>query len=144
MLITSLLYKGLVIDQVACGFAHTLAVSTSGQVFSWGCGKFGQLGLGTQESKHQPVEIEAFRGKYRSGKEIQSLQCGAHHSALLDSRGDLNMWGAGEVGQLGTSNRLDEPVPLLIKKQLNQGENVKEIALGYFHTLLLTDQGRVL
>ena len=44
MQISSLYYKGLLIDQVSCGFSHTLAVSKNGKVFSWGYGKFGALG----------------------------------------------------------------------------------------------------
>jgi alpha-tubulin suppressor-like RCC1 family protein len=65
---------------------------------------------------------------------------------LLDCYGDLYVWGAGEVGQLGTSNRINECKPQLIRKQqfLRQGEEIKEIALGYFHTLILTNHGRVL
>lgn len=34
---------------VACGQAHSLAVSEQGQVFSWGAGEWGQLGLGMAE-----------------------------------------------------------------------------------------------
>lgn len=53
------------------------------------------------------------------------------------------MWGAGEVGQLGTFNRLDECKPTLIRKMTYEGESIKEMALGYFHSLILTDKGRV-
>lgn len=34
---------------VACGQTHSLAVNEQGQVFAWGSGKGGQLGLGTAE-----------------------------------------------------------------------------------------------
>lgn len=34
---------------VACGQAHSLALSEQGQVFAWGSGESGQLGLGTAE-----------------------------------------------------------------------------------------------
>ena len=34
---------------VACGEAHSLAVNEQGQVFAWGAGEGGQLGLCTQE-----------------------------------------------------------------------------------------------
>ncbi|RHY29020.1 hypothetical protein DYB32_005521, partial [Aphanomyces invadans] len=32
---------------VACGYTHTLAVSDSGELFSWGLGEYGQLGKET-------------------------------------------------------------------------------------------------
>lgn len=31
--------------QIACGSHHTLALTIEGQIYSWGCGKSGQLGL---------------------------------------------------------------------------------------------------
>lgn len=34
---------------VACGQAHSLALSEQGQVFAWGAGEWGQLGLGLAE-----------------------------------------------------------------------------------------------
>lgn len=34
---------------VSCGQAHSLAVNEQGQVFAWGAGEGGQLGLGSAE-----------------------------------------------------------------------------------------------
>ncbi len=34
------------IEQVDCGYYHSLALSRSGRVYSWGDGQRGQLGLG--------------------------------------------------------------------------------------------------
>ena len=44
------------IQQVACGHAHSLAVDKQGQVYAWGDGQYGQLGLGmaAKESKFVP------------------------------------------------------------------------------------------
>ncbi len=54
------------------------------------------------------------------------------------------MWGAGEVGQLGTGSRINECTPQITRKGFLENEQVKQIALGYFHTLILTSTGRVL
>lgn len=35
---------------VSCGRAHSMAVNDQGQVFAWGAGGGGQLGLGTAEA----------------------------------------------------------------------------------------------
>ncbi|CDW77324.1 regulator of chromosome condensation [Stylonychia lemnae] len=142
--ISSLYYKGLIIDQVSCGFSHTIAVSKNGKVFSWGYAKFGQLGHQNFDNKSKPTEISFFTSAYQSSKEILQVQCGAHHCGLLDSQGDLYMWGAGELGQLGSTNRFNENKPFLLRKVTQQGEKIKEIALGYYHTLILTDLSRVL
>ena len=44
------------VSHVACGHAHSLAVDSKGQVYAWGDGQYGQLGLGmaTKESKFTP------------------------------------------------------------------------------------------
>lgn len=38
------------ITVVSCGRAHSMAVNEQGQVFAWGAGEGGQLGLGTAEA----------------------------------------------------------------------------------------------
>lgn len=38
---------GRVVTAVACGAAHTLVITASKEVFAWGAGADGQLGLGT-------------------------------------------------------------------------------------------------
>uniref|UniRef100_A0A8D0L024 Uncharacterized protein n=1 Tax=Strix occidentalis caurina TaxID=311401 RepID=A0A8D0L024_STROC len=43
--------KGIPLAQIAAGGAHSVAVSLSGAVYSWGKNDFGQLGLGDTEGK---------------------------------------------------------------------------------------------
>lgn len=38
------------ITLVSCGQAHSMAVNEQGQVFAWGAGDGGQLGLGSMEA----------------------------------------------------------------------------------------------
>ena len=70
ILLTSLFYKGLIVDNVACGFSHTLISTKNGKIFSWGYGQFGALGHGTFESKNEPFENQFFNSKYQSSQEI--------------------------------------------------------------------------
>lgn len=46
--IDSLTANKVVIQSVSCGQSHTIAVSTSGNVYCWGSGKCGQLGFGSR------------------------------------------------------------------------------------------------
>ena len=50
---------------------HFLALSADGNVFSWGCGDGGRLGLGDSTSRDQPTLIETL-----SGKNITQIVCG--------------------------------------------------------------------
>jgi alpha-tubulin suppressor-like RCC1 family protein len=36
--------SGLEIDKIACGNRHNLLLTAKGEVYSWGCNKYGQLG----------------------------------------------------------------------------------------------------
>lgn len=72
------------------------------------------------------------------------LQCGAHHSALLNAKGQLYLWGAGEVGQLGNGARMNENKPSIIRGVFEaQNEKIEMIACGFFHTIVMTTTGRV-
>ena len=44
-----LLLSGVKVVAVAAGQQHSLALSDKGEVFSWGCGSYGSLGLGLGE-----------------------------------------------------------------------------------------------
>jgi alpha-tubulin suppressor-like RCC1 family protein len=70
LLIHSLFFKGLIVDNVACGFSHTIATTKNGKVFSWGYGKFGALGLGSFENKFSPSEVVFFNQAYQSSQQI--------------------------------------------------------------------------
>ena len=45
---------GLKVTQVAAGLAHTVALTDSGDVYSWGWNADGQQGLGDDESRAEP------------------------------------------------------------------------------------------
>ena len=94
------------------------ACADSGQVFSFGVNKFGELGLGHDKETTKPVLIPELQSAYR-------VACGRHHSAAIDGElspvgfqclvmlvvvlgcnaedGVLWMWGWGGRGQLGNS-----------------------------------------
>eukprot|EP01133_Synstelium_polycarpum_P012792 gene12792-15011_t len=52
----------LSVAQVACGGSHSLALTTDGQVYSWGDGEAGKLGHGDEKSSNIPKLVEALDG----------------------------------------------------------------------------------
>lgn len=54
-LVTSLL--GTVIRYITAGHAHTLALSTEGIVYAFGCNIFGQLGVGSNVKSSVPMKV---------------------------------------------------------------------------------------
>lgn len=49
------------IVQVACGESHNAALTIHGQVFTWGRGKYGALGLGAFENSSWPQHVTALQ-----------------------------------------------------------------------------------
>ena len=41
------------ITSVVCGYAHTLAISDEGALYSWGANSYGQLGTGRYSTQQQ-------------------------------------------------------------------------------------------
>ena len=61
-----LLLAGFVITQVATSTGsdgHSLALTESGEVFSWGDGDYGKLGHGNCYRQKRPKQIEALQGE---------------------------------------------------------------------------------
>ncbi|OWY91214.1 LOW QUALITY PROTEIN: Regulator of chromosome condensation (RCC1), partial [Phytophthora megakarya] len=80
--------------KVAAGENHTMALSHTGQVFSWGSNSFGQLGHpGKSNSSHSrltPKRIDAFR--LRVVADIAASGC--HSAAIVADDGAVYTWGS--------------------------------------------------
>lgn len=61
--------KGLSLAQIAAGGAHSVVVSLSGAVYSWGKNDFGQLGLGDTEGKERRQFESKAVGRYFPGQQ---------------------------------------------------------------------------
>lgn len=46
---------------IACGVAHTLILTSTGQLLAWGCGKYGQLGYGNLWDREEAVVVPTLR-----------------------------------------------------------------------------------
>nr|XP_047123873.1 E3 ubiquitin-protein ligase HERC2 isoform X1 [Hydra vulgaris]XP_047123877.1 E3 ubiquitin-protein ligase HERC2 isoform X2 [Hydra vulgaris] len=91
---------------VHSGGRHCLALSSDGEVFSWGEGEDGKLGHGNRQTSSQPKRIEFFCGKI-----ITNICAGGSHSAAIGLNGELYTWGKGRYGRLGHGDSDDQLKP---------------------------------
>ena len=100
--------------KIDSGSGATLAVDKYGQVWSWGNGAFGQLGLnstlfGGASSARTPVSI---RGNKKTFCEIANSL--GNHSIGIDKYGQIWAWGDGSNGRLGTNSTVSRLTPVSI------------------------------
>lgn len=50
--------------QVACGYAHTLALTDEGSVYAWGANSYGQLGTGNKSNLALPTLINTDKERF--------------------------------------------------------------------------------
>ncbi|XP_037367395.1 X-linked retinitis pigmentosa GTPase regulator-like [Talpa occidentalis] len=117
--------------QVACGGAHTV-VLTEKDVYTFGLGQFGQLGLG-------PFLFETLEPKvvdHIKHQKISSIFCGENHTALITEVGLLYTFGNGRHGKLGhgLENFTNHFIPTLCTNFLKF--TVQLVACGGCHMLV--------
>nr|XP_036877066.1 E3 ISG15--protein ligase HERC5 [Manis javanica] len=129
--------SGVPLVQISAGEAHSMALSMSGNIYSWGRNDFGQLGLGHTKNKESPSLIEAL-----DNQKVEFLTCGGFHAALLTKDGLVYTFGAGIYGQLGHNSTENELRPRLVTELV--GNRVTQLACGRWHTLAyVSDLGKV-
>lgn len=91
---------------VAAGGAHSLAVSEGGALWSWGWGRYGQLGHGGCASEFAPRRVLAVDSLCA----VQAA-AGVAHSLVLTAHGQVYAFGRGCRGQCGQSGDSDLLLP---------------------------------
>jgi hypothetical protein len=93
------------VSMIACGGSHTLAI-VNNQVFVWGTGTVGQLGL-TKEVQMQdsPYRITSLVDSDKKPKTIRKVFAGMVSSACITAEGECYLWGDASQGRLGLENK---------------------------------------
>ncbi|KAG3086795.1 hypothetical protein PI124_g11700 [Phytophthora idaei] len=139
----------LVVTNIAAGFAHSLATTNDGAVYSCGYNDNGQLGLGSRRNSAEFQHIRALEGYF-----IEHIACGQQHSLacsrIIDpdeatddddprSRsGVCFSWGLGVLGQLGTGVNKS-----WLPEEVKLARPAVSVAAGSHHSVAVTDDGKV-
>jgi alpha-tubulin suppressor-like RCC1 family protein len=85
---------------VAAGELHSAAVTSDGDLYTWGDGFCGQLGHSDKRPQVTPRQVTA------GGLEdecVATISCGSRHSIVVTEDGDVFSFGLGHFGVLGRS-----------------------------------------
>ena len=120
---------------VSCGPSHFTAVTRNGNLYTWGSGEHGKLGLGSPQHVPIPTTVPKLRG-------VTAVSCGDSSSAAITSDGDLYTWGSGLSGQLGHNNTIPQYLP----KRVTHGFGdikIRHVSCGPFHSAAISEGGGV-
>jgi len=122
------------IKQIACGGYHSLVLLNDGTVKACGQNTYGQLGLGnTNVGYTTPTLIPSLSN-------VKQISCGGSHSLALLNDGTVKSFGMNTNGQLGLGNIT---TPYTTPTLISSLSNVKQIACGGNHSLVLLNDGTV-
>jgi len=129
-----------------------MCLTRDGHIWCWGMNKFHQLGSGSREYREKkPQLVQAL-----IGKSICFIAAGFQHSAAISGlpsyhfplllimgfcleEGELFLWGDNSFKQCGFVEGASIPIPCQCAEL--QGYFVKQVGMGFYHTLILASRG---
>ena len=138
---------GETIIKVSLGESHSLALTSENRVFAWGDDDYWQLGFGSTAGLNQnPIPTEITNNfSLNPGEKITEISLGGNHSSALTSEGRIFTWGLNSNGQLGDGTTTSRYTPKEISSNfdLNAGETIIKVSLGWLYSTAITSEGRV-
>ncbi|CAL4067725.1 unnamed protein product, partial [Meganyctiphanes norvegica] len=136
------------VSEISCGSHHVVVVSGDGDVYTWGRGDGGRLGLGHEEDCCVPTEVAVPDDVF-----ITNVKCGGDGTILITDQGVMlacghntrNKLGLSEGGGLFSMKLKKEVEQALIPTRIRTvGCRVVDVAMGPTHTAVLTETGQVI
>jgi alpha-tubulin suppressor-like RCC1 family protein len=86
------------IADIAAQGWHSLALSANGEVYTWGRGEYGRLGLNDPKgaSHVRPTKVPGLQGHA-----VIQAACGGSHTMVLTDKGHMFIWGRCDGGRMG-------------------------------------------
>ncbi|EKX51623.1 hypothetical protein GUITHDRAFT_65920, partial [Guillardia theta CCMP2712] len=131
---------------VSCGGQHTCALNSSGELFSWGNNRYGQLGRSVSEGSEVMRDCFPMPVEMPKGVSVTMIACGDLHCVCIadivsQDRSGLFSWGCGDNGRLGYPAGAHQPTPRLIEFDLH--EDFVGVSCGSSHSAAITSKGHL-
>ncbi len=133
--------EGKTIIAVSTGYLHSLALCSDGTLASWGYNVQGQLGDGGQANRKVPAAVDLTS---LEGRTVIAISSGKFHNLALCDDGRVAAWGYNNSGQLGTGDKLNSRIPVLVNPVgALAGKQVVSVSAGAYHSFALCSDGSV-
>lgn len=133
--------SGVAVRQVACGEFHSLVLTVQGEVFAFGHGIHGALGVGRRESLPRAEKVVC---NHLRAMPVRGIAAGAQTSMALSIGGQVYSWGCNNRGRLGLGPTYDHEdsisTPTVVR---NLPGMARAIAAGGEHTAAILRRGRL-
>ena len=120
---------------VSIGHSFCAALTASGDIYTWGSNRYGQIGSG---KSGQGVYVTS-PTKVPGISNVVAINMGCYHSSAVTANGDLYVWGYNDFGQLGLGDETDRTTPTKVPGL----SNVVAASMGYTHSAALTASGDI-
>jgi len=121
---------------VECGFNITAALTSDGEVYTWGSGNNGALGHGDYDDVYLPKKVDSL-------KEITNIKCGGEFVICEDKEGKLFSFGRNMYGQLGITGQSAGKQHTPQKISLSRLATPNLFSCGEEHCALTTTAGTI-
>jgi alpha-tubulin suppressor-like RCC1 family protein len=132
------------VSQIAAGTEHSLALTSTGQLYTFGGNDYGQLGITTNSGVKTPNPTPALVSLPGATGPVTQIAAGAYHSLALTSTGQMYAFGYNLYGELGNTTHTEKPnpTPTLVTLPGASG-TITEIAAGAYQSLAVTSAGQL-
>mmetsp|Transcript_14147 Transcript_14147/g.39114 ORF Transcript_14147/g.39114 Transcript_14147/m.39114 type:complete len:563 (-) Transcript_14147:2003-3691(-) len=124
------------VKQVSAGLFHSAFCTEAGELFTFGYGGDGRLGLGNETNCLVPTRVVHLEGKH-----VAQVSCGSHHTALITKTGSLYSFGKNEHGLLGHGDEEKRLEPTFVRSL--ESISVSQVSCGNEHSVALSDDGQI-
>jgi alpha-tubulin suppressor-like RCC1 family protein len=122
-----------VVTSIAAGLYHSLIITNSSSVWSFGYNAYGQLGIGIYNDRPAPTAVINL-----PVGTVSAIAAGGYHSATIIN-GRVYTWGYNNYGQLGIGNKINSNTPIIVNGTGGfVGKTIIQVSAGISHTVLLT------
>ncbi|CAH2065637.1 unnamed protein product [Thlaspi arvense] len=123
------------VQSISLGAKHAALVTRQGEVFCWGNGNSGKLGLKANIDIDHPKRVESLEGIA-----VGSVACSDHQTCAVTESRELYLWGI-DGGTIGESGR--QFLTRKISDVLGGSLSVSSVACGAWHTAIVCTSGQL-